>query len=51
MLNDLVNTFFGSLPPEFEFLKMYGYLFVLYILISLFKLFYDIAKDLLKWWR
>lgn len=47
-LNDLVNLFFGSLPEEFEFLKIYGYLFVLYIFISIFKLFIDVIKDMIR---
>ena len=49
MLNDLVNSIFGSLPAEFEFLKIYGYLFILYIFVSIFKLFIDVCKEFLKW--
>lgn len=44
MLNDLVNMIFGSLPEEFEFLKIFGYVFVLYIFIGIFKLFVDFIK-------
>lgn len=47
-LNDIVNLIFGNLPEEFEFIKIYGYIFILYILISLFKFFYDIAKGFFK---
>ena len=46
-LNDLVNLIFGNLPEEFEFLKIFGYLFVLYIFLGLFKLFIDIIKELI----
>ena len=48
VLNDLVNLIFGSLPPEFEFIKIFGYIFVLYIFWSIFKLFIDIIKDLMR---
>lgn len=48
MLNDLVNTIFGSLPEEFEFLKIFGYFFVLYIFWSIFKLFIDVIKDMMR---
>ena len=48
MLNDLVNLVFGSLPEEFEFIKIFGYMFILYIFIVIFKLFVDIIKDLLR---
>lgn len=50
MLNDLVNLIFGSLPQEFEFIKIFGYLMVIYIFISIFKLFIDVIKDLLRFW-
>lgn len=49
MLNDLVNLVFGSLPQEFEFIKIFGYMFILYIFISIFKLFIDVIKDLLRY--
>lgn len=48
MLNDLVNSIFGSLPEEFQFLKIFGYIFILYIFWSMFKLFIDIIKDLMR---
>lgn len=48
MLWDIVNQFMGSLPDEFSFLKAFGVLFVLYILISLFKLFIDVIKSIMK---
>lgn len=48
MLNDLVNSIFGSLPEEFEFLKIFGYLFVLYIFVSLFKIFIDFIKSFMR---
>ena len=47
MLNDLVNTIFGNLPEEFEFLKIFGYLFVLYIFVGMFKLFLDFIKEMM----
>lgn len=48
MLWDLVNMFLGSLPEEFTFIKAFGVLFVLYIFLTLFKLFIDVIKSLLK---
>lgn len=48
MLNDLVNLIFGSLPEEFEFLKIFGYLFVLYFFVGIFKLFCDFIKDMMR---
>lgn len=48
MLWDIVNMFMGSLPEEFEFLKIFGVLFVLYILISLFKFFIELMLDFSK---
>lgn len=48
MLWDLVNLFMGSLPEEFEFLKIFGVLFVLYITVSLFKFFLDLMFDFAK---
>ena len=48
MLWDIVNLFMGSLPEEFEFLKAFGVLFVLYIFITLYKIFYDFTKSFLK---
>lgn len=49
MLWHLVTLFMGSIPEQFEFLYAFGVLFVLYIFISLFKLFIDVIKDLLRW--
>ena len=48
MLNDLVNSIFGSIPEEFEFLKIFGYLFILYIFCSMFKLFIDVIKSFMR---
>ena len=48
MLWDLVNLFMGSIPEEFQFLLAFGVLFVLYILIMLFKLFWNLAYDFCK---
>ena len=45
-MNDLVNLIFGGLPEEFEFLKIFGYLMIYYVFISLFKLFIDIIKGM-----
>lgn len=45
MLWDLVTYFMGSLPSDFEFLYIFGVLFVLYIFIGLFKLFIDVIKE------
>ena len=47
---DLVNLFMGGLPDEYSFLRIYGVLFVLYIFISMFKLFIDVIKNLFKGW-
>ena len=49
MLWDLVTQFMGSVPESFEFLYAFGVLFVLYIFISMFKLFIDLIKDGLRW--
>ena len=49
MLWNLVNLFLGGLPDEYSFLKIYGILFILYIFISLFKMFIDVIKSLLRW--
>lgn len=48
MLYDLVNLIMGSLPQEFEFLKAFGILFILYIFIALFKLFIDVIKSFMR---
>lgn len=48
MLQDLVNSIFGSLPEEFEFIKIFGYCFVLYIFVSLFKIFIDFIKSFMR---
>lgn len=45
MLWDLVTQFMGSLPNEFEFLYIFGVLFVLYIFLGIFKLFIDVIKS------
>ena len=46
-LNNLVDLIFGSLPEEFEFIKIFGYFLVIYIFLALFKLFIDVIKDLI----
>jgi len=48
MLWDLVNLFLGGLPPEFHFLKAFGVLFVMYIFLSIFKLFIDVIRSFLR---
>lgn len=48
MLWNLVTLFMGSIPNEFEFLYAFGVLFVLYIFISLFKLFIDVIKSFMR---
>ena len=48
MLWELVNLFMGCLPEEFAFLKIFGVLFVMYIFLSLFKLFIDVIRSFLK---
>lgn len=48
MLWELVNNFMGSLPDEFSFLKAFGVLFILYIFISLFKIFIDVTKQIFR---
>ena len=48
MLNDLVNSIFGSVPEEFEFLKIFAYLFILYIFACMFKLFLDVIKSFMR---
>lgn len=48
MLWDIVNLFMGSLPEEFQFLYIFGVLFVLYIAISLFKFFLELMLDFAK---
>ena len=48
MLWDLVCYIMGSLPEEFTFLYSFGVLFILYIFISLFKLFIDTTKEIFR---
>lgn len=48
MLWDLVNFVMGSLPDDFKFLYIFGVLMILYIFISIFKLFIDVIKDFLR---
>lgn len=48
MLWDLVEMLLGGLPAEFHFLKAFGVLFVMYIFISLFKLFIDVIRSFIK---
>lgn len=48
MLWTIVNLIMGSLPEEFEFLKIFGVLFILYIAISLFKFFLELMFDFAK---
>ena len=48
MLWEIVTSFMGSLPEEFQFMYIFGVIFVLYILISLFKFFIDLAFDFCK---
>lgn len=48
MLWDLVNMFMGSLPEEFEFLKIFGVLFVLYIFIMIFNMLWQATLNILK---
>ena len=45
MFWDLVTLVFGSIPQEFEFLYIFGALFVMYIFLGLFKFMLDILKD------
>lgn len=46
-LNNLVDLFFGNLPEEFEFIKIFGYFIIIYIFLGLFKLFIDIIRELI----
>lgn len=48
MLTDLVNTLCGSIPEEFEFLKIFVYGFIFYIFLSMFKLFIDVCKSFMR---
>lgn len=49
MVLDLVKMILGELPEELEFLYAFGVMFVLYIFITLFKMFIDVTKDLMRW--
>lgn len=51
MLWDLVNILFGGIPEEFEFIKIFGILFVMYIFLGLFKLFVDVIRSFMKGFR
>lgn len=46
-LTNLVDLILGDLPEEFEFIKIFGYLFILYIFLGLFKLCIDVIKELI----
>lgn len=48
MLWNIVTLIMGSLPDEFTFLYSFGVLFVMYIFISLFKLFIDTTKQIFR---
>lgn len=45
---NLVELVIGEIPQQYDFLKIFGFIFELYIFISIFKLFIDIIKDLLR---
>lgn len=49
MLWDLVNLFLGGLPQEYNFLKIYGIILILYVFIKLFKMFIDVLMSLMRW--
>lgn len=49
MVLDLVHMILGELPPQLEFLYAFGVMFVLYIFISIFKMFIDVTKDIMRW--
>lgn len=44
----LVELVVGEIPQQYDFLKIFGFIFELYIFISIFKLFIDIIKDMLR---
>lgn len=48
MIWDLVNLILTGIPDEFSFVKIFGVLFFLYIFVSIFKLFLDLIKDILR---
>lgn len=48
MLWDLVNMFMGSIPEQYDFLKIFGVLFVLYIFIMIFNLIWQGILSLVK---
>lgn len=48
MLWDLVNLMFGGIPEQFEFVKIFGIFFVMYIFLSLFKLFIDVIRSFMR---
>lgn len=48
MLWDLVNMFMGSIPEQYDFLKIFGVLFVLYIFIMIFNLIWQAILSLVK---
>lgn len=49
MLWNLVNLFMGSLPQEFEFMKIFGILFIMYIFIRIFNMFIEVIKEMMRW--
>lgn len=48
MLWDLVNSFMGSLPEEYDFLKIIGVIFVLYCFIMIFNLLWRALLNIIK---
>ena len=48
MLWDLVNSILGSVPERYEFLLIFGVLFILYFLVMIFNLLYQAILNVLK---
>lgn len=48
MLWDLVNSFLGSLPEQYDFIKIFGVLFILYIFIMIFNLIWQGILSVIK---
>lgn len=48
MLWDLVNMFMGSIPEQYDFLKIFGVLFIFYIFIMIFNLIWQAILSLVK---
>lgn len=48
MLWELVNSFLGSIPEEYDFIKIFGVLFIMYIVLQLFNMLYESIRQLLR---